>query len=103
MANIKRIYDNILEEAIDITTHDRNDMYGPPENNFKRIADYWDVHIQHKLELCQQRNELFKIDKYDVPMMMWLFKTAREEYQHNRDSLVDIGGYVNNLGTLRRE
>ena len=52
---------NILEKANDFTTKDRNTCYDEPENNFQRIADYWKVHIKHKIEL-----EITRIDKFSL-------------------------------------
>mgnify|MGYP003666324877 FL=1 len=64
---------------------DRNQDYAPPEENFQRIADLWNVYLEGKTE----------ITPYDTSIMMVLVKVARlMASPHLIDHLVDIAGYA---------
>lgn len=79
----------LLAEALQITSQDRNAAYGEPEDNFANIAAYWNAY-------CQQRFKVaLDITPQDVAHFMILMKMARlaTNAQH-RDSLVDIAGYA---------
>ena len=76
----------LLEEAIQLTTTDRNKEYGNPEDNFRNIADYWNVY---------QRQRGCTSTPQDVAMMLILLKVARlATNPAHFDSLVDIAGYA---------
>ena len=45
---------------------DRNADYDPPEDNFRRIADLWNVYLEGKTE----------VTPYDTAIMMVLVKVA---------------------------
>jgi hypothetical protein len=78
---------SVLKEAEEIVSTDRQRYYGHPLENFKRIAEYWNVRLKDKLKE--------PISFQDVGMMMVLMKMAREENMHKRDNYVDIAGYTN--------
>ena len=64
---------------------DRNRDYAPPEENFGRIADLFNIYLEG-------RNE---ITPYDVAMLMILTKVARAmESPWVLDHLVDVAGYA---------
>jgi hypothetical protein len=64
---------------------DRNADYDPPEDNFRRIADLWNVYLEGKTE----------VTPYDTAIMMVLVKVARVQASpHLMDHLVDIAGYA---------
>jgi hypothetical protein len=64
---------------------DRNQDYAPPEQNFQRIADLWNVYLEGKTE----------VTPYDTSMLMVLVKVARSMASpHLIDHLVDIAGYA---------
>ena len=84
---------NILEEAKEITSGDRQEDYGMPEDSFRGIADYWTVYLDSH-EICR------RISPTDVAKMMILLKLAREDYKHKRDNLVDIAGYAHTLSRI---
>lgn len=73
---------NILHEADRLTTADRNRDYGPPHEDFRRVAAYW--------------SNLFGIEiRVDlIPLAMVLLKVARQQHCPKRDNLVDIAGYA---------
>lgn len=78
----------ILDEAKRIVTADRANAYGPPEDNFRRIADLWTEYVS---EIWKKR-EYFKAE--DVAVMMILMKVARLiETPGHKDSWQDIAGY----------
>lgn len=66
----------------------RQEDYGKPENNFKRIADYW--MLWKGIEFTE----------HDVAMMMALMKVARVQAGTKEDSYVDLCGYVALAGEL---
>ena len=78
----------VLEEAQVIVSGVRRAAYGPPEDNFKRIADLWNVHLVNT-------GREGSITPKDVAAFMMLMKVARlAETPDHRDSIVDIIGYA---------
>ena len=72
-----------LEQASKITQGERQENYGTPEDNFKRIADLWSVYLEQDIK------------PHDVAAMMSLMKIARLMNQPNhQDSWVDLAGYA---------
>ena len=77
------------QEVIELVTQavmsDRNQDYTPPEQNFQRIADLWNVYLEGRTE----------VTPYDTSIMMVLVKVARiMQSPHLVDHLVDIAGYA---------
>ena len=80
---------DLLNEALHITSNDRNSAYGSPEDNFQNIADYWTKY------LTTLKGGDIVVSSQDVAHMMILMKIARLNTNPNhRDSLVDIAGYA---------
>jgi hypothetical protein len=80
----------ILEEAIVITSNDRNLDYGDPEDNFRMIAELWSVYLQG-----------MEIRPHDVAVMMILMKAARVSTSPSKpDHWVDMAGYAGCGGGL---
>jgi hypothetical protein len=78
----------ILEEAMEIITVDRNTSYGSPENNFFTIAELWNNYIT---SIATHR----QLNSHDVAVMMILVKVARiATSPDKRDHWVDIAGYA---------
>lgn len=78
----------LVEEAIAAVTGARRGAYGTPENNFERIARYWNA---HRANTGRPQD----ITAADVSKMMRLMKEARlDESPTHRDSFVDIIGYT---------
>ncbi len=75
--------EEVLQAASVIITHDRNQDYGEPENNFQTIADFWNIYLKTD-----------KITAEDVGNMMVLFKMARIMAGGKDDSYIDIAGYI---------
>ena len=63
--------------------HDRNDQYGDPEDNFRKIAKLWSDYLAYDIEPT------------DVAIMMTLMKIARiSSGRFKADSYVDAIGYL---------
>lgn len=79
----------ILDKAKEIVNGARQENYGSPESNFKRIADYWTLYLQRRIE------------PHDVALMMVLMKLARlQNKEDHEDSWIDIAGYAANGGEI---
>ena len=94
---------NILTEAGNIVQGDRQDSYGDIHTSFGQIAEYWDTYVNRKLKMAlaqisilNQEDIRFSIEitPMDVANMMILLKTSRAQNKFDRDSYVDIAGYV---------
>jgi hypothetical protein len=74
----------ILDEASEAVDGSRQENYGHPAEDFKRIASYWSNHLNG-----------IAITPHDVAMMMIMVKLSRlHNTPYHRDSLVDIAGYA---------
>lgn len=72
----------LLDEAAKCVNIDRRQNYGPPESNFKRIADKWSVTLG------------IPITSVQVALCMIDLKTCRLiETPTHHDSWVDMAGY----------
>ena len=81
--------EEILTEANNIVNGARNEAYGSPEDNFKRIADYWSSYLDKE------------ITAHDVAMMMILLKVTRTQSgTGSMDNYVDIAGYAACAGEI---
>ena len=79
---------SILDDAKQLTTTDRRDVYGHPTVDFARIAALWSVILRIPVSARQ------------VGICMIALKLARETNAHARDTLVDIAGYAACLQTI---
>lgn len=85
----KDVKTEIADEAKRIVTGARRSAYGSPEQNFERIARFWQAYFENT-----GRGDL-KITAADVSPMMRLMKEARLcETPDHRDSFVDLVGYT---------
>ena len=84
----EEVGDNILIEALGLTTGDRHHSYGPPTKNFSVTAALWGEYLEAK-------QHPFPITTVDVSVLMQLLKIARlAESPLKRDHMVDIAGYA---------
>lgn len=74
--------EDILEEALRITSGDRNAAYGPPDQDFQRTAAIWSA------------IKGVEFEAREVAMFMVALKLSRETHQRKRDNWVDIAGYA---------
>jgi hypothetical protein len=77
-----------VNEALEITQHDRNDKAGNPENNFAHIAACWTGLLMDKLTPGEY------ITAADTARMMIAMKLCRDSHAPHRDNRVDIHGYA---------
>jgi len=78
----------IADEAKKIVNGARRSAYGKPEDNFERIARFWDAYFKNT-------GRDVDISAKDVAPLMRLMKEARlAETPDHRDSFVDLVGYA---------
>lgn len=83
------VKENVLAQAGKIVNGDRRKDYGTPEDNFARIAKFWQAYMENTGRADA------KITAADVSPLMRLMKEARLcESPSHRDSFVDIIGYT---------
>ena len=86
----------ILDAAIQTVTHDRQDAYGTPEQNFELIARFWTWYLTASGE-----SDVF-IGGSDVAAMMALLKIARiATGKPKQDNWIDLAGYAACGGELQ--
>lgn len=78
----------ILNEASTLINGDRQADYGPPHENFGRIADMWTAYLGHR------------VLSSDVAVMMALLKASRIANNNKPDSFVDGAAYFALAGEL---
>jgi hypothetical protein len=78
----------VLREAEQLITGDRNQTYGDPTENFQNIADQWTVQFRHLLK------DGARFTPAHVAQGQILVKTSRMIAQPKRDNYVDIAGYA---------
>lgn len=78
--------EEILRESAKLITQDRQEQYGPPEENFQNIADVWNVRFKNKL------SEPFT--PADVAAAMALLKIVRDMAGYKEDSAIDAAAYI---------
>lgn len=76
----------VVNEGGSLIVGDRQNDYGTPQENFQRIADYWNIHLASQLSS--------PISPRQVAELMALLKLARTIKSPKRDSYVDIIGYA---------
>lgn len=81
-----------LEAAAKCVCGDREQDYGTPENNFRNIAEFWEVYLRGK---CVSPDADVTISPEDVAAMMALLKIARiASGNAKEDSWIDLAGYA---------
>lgn len=79
----------LADEAKAIVTGARRSAYGTPEDNFERIARFWQAYFENT-----GRGDV-KLTAADISPLMRLMKEARLcETPDHRDSFVDLIGYT---------
>ena len=71
----------VAVDAIRLVDEDRQEAYGPPEENLQRIADMWSGYLS------------VPVTKEDVSLMMVLLKISRCKAGYTRDNTVDGVAY----------
>lgn len=84
--------EELLEQIKKCILNDRQNTYGKPEDNFQRIADFWNIYLH---------NGDAVITKNDVAVMMSLLKIARIMSSPNHiDNYIDGAGYLTIAGSF---
>lgn len=79
----------ILDEAKRITTKDRNQIAGEPQDNFQRIADLWNTYLSNR-----RVGRDAPIEGWETAIMMVLMKVARiQNSPDHYDHFLDMVGY----------
>lgn len=79
--------DEVIAEAVWVTSSERGIDYDAPEDNFARIAAVWNMLLDEKLEFGY-------ITEGDVARMMIAVKLVRDAHTPKRDNRVDLVGYT---------
>lgn len=90
------VREDLLDEAKQYVSKDRNSTYDTPENNFGRIADIMNV-MGYRKVVTEEDGGLIgnTIEGHDVALMMMAVKLARLAHTPNhKDSWVDMAGYA---------
>jgi hypothetical protein len=74
--------EDVLEEALRLTTGDRNNSYGPPTQDFGRTAAMWSAILGCEVKAKQ------------VALCMIALKLSRATWASKRDNWTDIAGYA---------
>ena len=73
----------VLAEAELLVNGDRNNSYGPPNQDFARTAHMWSAYLD------------IEVSNHDVAAMMGMLKLSRIRWSHDkRDHWVDLAGYA---------
>lgn len=88
--NDEKLQEDILQEAMRITSGDRQNAYGPPDQDFARTAAMWTA----------LKGVPFTAS--EVAMFMICIKLSRESHQKKRDNRVDMAGYARCLDICRQ-
>lgn len=78
----------VLDEANRLIHGDRQAQYGPPEENFKNIAKFWNIRFAHLLK------DGAEFAPSDVAVAMVFLKLARDMQGFKLDTAVDGAGYL---------
>ena len=87
----------ILATAEKCVNGERQEQYGTPEDNFRTIAEFWQIYLSKKPQPTS-------IDAHDVAVMMALLKIARiASGQIKDDNYIDLAGYAACAGEIATE
>ena len=77
---------SILDEVMETICGPRLDTYGPPQESFQQIAEFWEAYLK--------RRQPGPLQGRDVANMMQLLKISRNAVHRARDNSVDSIGYA---------
>lgn len=84
---------NILDEANKLTTRDRQDVYGHPYDDFRRVSELTSPIAQSTID-PRLKHALYMIQ-------VKVARLLNSPYHH--DSIVDIAGYANTYDMIVQE
>ncbi len=89
--NNAEIRAEFLDEVKKLVCSDRNVTHGDAEDNFRVIAELWNVYLHYH----RMNNEGASLCHKDVAIMMCLFKVSRlMSTTTNIDNWLDLAGYA---------
>ena len=84
--------EDTLNQALSCICGSREEDYGTPEDNFKVVAQFWEVYLKNR---CVSTDGLVDICPEDIANMMALLKIARMATgKDTADNYVDLAGYA---------
>jgi len=83
---LRKYAQGILDEVMATICGPRIETYGPPQESFNHIAEFWEAYLK-----CRQPGPL---QARDVANMMQLMKISRNAVRRTRDNTVDSIGYA---------
>ena len=88
--------EEILRQAKELITGDRNDTHGVAYRNHAEIAEFWNIFLDKKLQ------PMASISAEDVALMMVLMKISRNNQgkKSNIDNFIDMSGYAAIAGEI---
>jgi len=86
----------VLLRAHKLINGERRTLYGDPEDSFETIAAFWSTYINAKFD-----GSVVNLDKYDVALLMVLYKMSREVEAYKDDNWTDMAGYIGLGGDFR--
>ena len=88
--------EEILRQAKELITGDRNDTHGDAYRNHAEIAEFWNIFLDKKLK------PMASITAEDVALMMVLMKISRNSQgkKSNLDNFIDMCGYAAIAGEI---
>lgn len=81
-----------LREAEALITNDRNNAYGPPDQDFTRTAEMWKA--MGYVRVAADGETVFDMTPVDVARMMIALKLSRSVWMDKGDNWIDIAGYA---------
>jgi hypothetical protein len=90
--------EEILKQAQDLVSGDRNDTHGDAFENHAEIAEFWNIYLDKKLQ------PMASITAEDVALMMVLLKISRNTQgnKSNIDNFIDMCGYAAIAGEISK-
>ena len=88
--------EEILRQAKELITGDRNDTHGDAYRNHAEIAEFWNIFLDKKLK------PMASLTAEDVALMMVLMKISRNSQgkKSNLDNFIDMCGYAAIAGEI---
>ena len=88
--------EEILRQAKELITGDRNETHGDAFQNHAEIAEFWNIFLDKKLQ------PMASITAEDVALMMVLLKISRNTQgkKNNMDNFIDMCGYAAIAGEI---
>lgn len=92
------VKENILQQAKQLVSNDRESTHGDARQNHEQIAEFWNIFLDNKLK------PMAAITCDDVAVMMALLKISRStQGKFNVDDYIDAAAYMAIAGDLKHD